>query len=179
MKSRGSLFHIAKRKELPGWKAWGIRAVSLILALIVCAVVTTLLTGLNPLSVFSTMIDGAFGTSRRIWILMQNVAILLCISLAVTPAFRMRFWNIGAEGQVLISGLAAASCMILFPNLPNWLLILIMCAASIAAGAVWAMIPAFFNSLAMAPVELPSSSVTITSLSGRIRPKTSFPTPQR
>jgi len=145
MKSRGSLFHIAKRKELPGWKAWGIRAVSLILALIVCAVVTTLLTGLNPLSVFSTMIDGAFGTSRRIWILMQNVAILLCISLAVTPAFRMRFWNIGAEGQVLISGLAAASCMILFPNLPNWLLILIMCAASIAAGAVWAMIPAFFK----------------------------------
>ena len=147
MKSRRSFFHIAKRKddELPGWKAWGIRAISLILALLVCAVVTTLLTGLNPVSVFTTMIDGAFGTSRRIWILMQNVAILLCISLAVTPAFRMRFWNIGAEGQVLISGLAAASCMILFPNLPNWLLILIMCAASVAAGAVWAMIPAFFK----------------------------------
>lgn len=54
---------------------------------------------------------------------MQNVALLLCIALAVTPAFKMRFWNIGAEGQVLIGGLAAAACMITLGNkLPGWLL---------------------------------------------------------
>ena len=55
---------------------------------------------------------GAFGTARKTWITFQNVAILLLISLALTPAFRMRFWNIGGEGQVLIGGLAAAACMI-------------------------------------------------------------------
>ena len=90
------------------------------------------------------MSAGAFGTTRKICILLHNIAILLCISLALTPAFKMRFWNIGGEGQVLIGGLATAACMIcLGDKLPNWLLICTMVAASIAAGAIWALIPAF------------------------------------
>ena len=140
------LVHISKRKALPWYGAWGIRAIAILLALAVCAVVTTLTTGLNPLAVYGTMFQGAFGTARRTWILLQNLAILLCISLAVTPAFRMRFWNIGAEGQVLIGGLATASCMILLGDkLPNWLLIAVMICAAVAAGAVWAMVPAIFK----------------------------------
>ena len=71
---------------------------------------------------------------------------LLGISLAVTPAFKMRFWNIGAEGQVLIGCLATAACMIcLGDKLPNGLLILIMIVAAIAAGALWGFLPAFFK----------------------------------
>ena len=58
------------------------------------------------------MIEGSFGTSRKIWITLQKTAMLLCIALAVTPAFKMRFWNIGAEGQVLVGALATAGCMI-------------------------------------------------------------------
>lgn len=140
------LFHITKRKELPWYKAWGVRAAAIVLALLVCAVVTTLFTGENPLDVFKTMFDGAFGTMRKIWTLLQNLAILLCISLAVTPAFKMRFWNIGGEGQVLIGGLATAACMICLGGvLPNWLLIIVMVFASILAGAVWALIPAIFK----------------------------------
>ncbi len=58
------------------------------------------------------------------WVLLQNVAMLLCVSLAVTPAFRMRCWNLGGEGQALIGGLAAAACMILLAGkLPNWAVI--------------------------------------------------------
>ncbi len=140
---RNPLFHISKRKTLPWYSSWGIRAAAIILALVVCGVVTTLATGLNPLSVYATMFDGALGTSRRIWTLIQNLAILLCISLAVTPAFKMRFWNIGAEGQVLIGSLAAAACMItLGGKMPNGLLIIVMAASAIAAGAFWAMLPA-------------------------------------
>ena len=140
------LFHIVKRKALPWYHAWGIRGAAIVLALIVCGIVTAMATGLNPLAVYGTMIDGAFGTTRRVWILLQNLAILLCISLAVTPAFRMRFWNIGAEGQVLIGGLATAACMILLGGkLPNGLLIVIMILAAVAAGAIWAMIPAIFK----------------------------------
>ncbi|MBR1496527.1 MAG: ABC transporter permease [Oscillospiraceae bacterium] len=141
-----ALFHISKRRELPWYSAWGIRGAAIVLALVVCAIVTALATGLNPLAVYGTMFQGAFGTTRRVWILLQNLAILLCISLAVTPAFKMRFWNIGAEGQVLIGGLATAACMILLGGkLPNGLLILIMLLAAVAAGAVWAMIPAIFK----------------------------------
>ncbi len=140
------LFHIVKREGLPWHTATLVRLCSVIAALIVCAIVTMALTGENPIKVYATMIDGAFGTSRRVWNLLQSLAMLLCVSLAVTPAFKMRFWNIGAEGQVLIGGLATTACMILLGNrLPNGLLIVTMIAASIIAGAVWALIPAIFK----------------------------------
>ena len=145
-KVREPLFHIVKRDTLPWYQAWGIRAIAIVLALLLCALITTLCTHLNPLKVFGTMFSGAFGSPRKIWILGQNLAILLCISLAVTPAFKMRFWNIGAEGQVLAGGLAAAACMIcLGDKVPNGLLIVLIVIAGIAAGAVWAVIPAIFK----------------------------------
>ena len=145
-KNHVPLIHISKRKALPWYRAWAIRGAAILLALVACALVTMLLTGENPLSIYATMLQGAFGTPRKLWILGQDIAILLCISLAVTPAFKMRFWNIGGEGQVLIGGLATAACMIYLGDmLPNWLLILVMVAASIAAGAIWAVIPAIFK----------------------------------
>lgn len=145
-KNHEPLFHIAKRDSLPVYKSWAIRGMAIVAALIVAGVITMLLTGENPLNVYATMVKGAFGTSRRIWSLLQGLAMLLCVSLAVTPAFKMRFWNIGAEGQVLIGGLATAACMItLDDKLPNALLIVVMIVASIAAGAIWALIPAFFK----------------------------------
>lgn len=140
------LFHITKRPAIPMWKSWTIRIIAVVFALIVSAVVTVLLTGENPLSVYGTMIDGAVGTERRIWGLLQSTAMLLCVSLAVTPAFKMKFWNIGAEGQVLVGGLATAACMILFGNsVPSFLLFPMMIVSSILAGAIWAVIPAVFR----------------------------------
>ena len=140
------LFHIVKRDGVVWWAAWLIRIASVAAALIVCALVTVLLTGENPIKVYATMIDGAIGTERRIWSLLQGIAMLLCVSLGVTPAFKMRFWNIGAEGQVLIGGMATAACMILFGSkMPSWLLLPVIIVASIVAGAVWALIPALFK----------------------------------
>ncbi|MBQ3941162.1 MAG: ABC transporter permease [Oscillospiraceae bacterium] len=145
-KTKEPLFHIAKRDSIVWWRAWLIRAAAVAAALIVSGLVAFLLTGENPVRLYATMLNGAFGTSRRIWGLAQNLAMLLCVSVAVTPAFKMRFWNIGAEGQVLIGGLATAACMIfLGGRLPNALLLLVMAAVSAAAGAVWALIPAFFR----------------------------------
>ena len=145
-KQRTPLFHIVKRKSLPWYQAWAIRAAAIVLALVVCAVVTTLLTGENPLQIYATIFRGAFGTPRKIWVLLQNIAILLCVSLAVTPAFRMRFWNVGGEGQLLMGGLATAACMIcLGDKLPNGLLILLMVISAAAAGGIWGVIPAIFK----------------------------------
>lgn len=140
------LFHIAKREALPFWLSWLIRIGAVAAALIACAAVTVLLTGENPIQVYATMIDGAIGTERRIWSLLQNTAMLLCISLAVTPAFKMKFWNIGAEGQVLMGGMATAACMILFGDkLSSPLLMIVMVVTSVLAGAIWGFIPAFFK----------------------------------
>ena len=140
------LFHLSKRKELPWFAAWGIRIAAIVLALVVCGFVTTAMTGENPIAIYKTMWDGAFSTSRRIWNLLQNLSLLLCVSLAVTPAFRMKFWNVGGEGQVLMGGLATAACMILLGDkVPNYVLIPIMTVAALAAGGIWGAIPAFFK----------------------------------
>jgi simple sugar transport system permease protein len=144
--NKNPLFHIVKRGSIPWYKSWGIRAIAILLALVVCGLVTTITTGENPIAVYIAMFNGAFGTARKSWITLQNVAILLCISLAVTPAFRMRFWNIGAEGQTLAGCLACAACMILLADkVPSWLLIVLMVVTSILAGAIWGFIPAFFK----------------------------------
>lgn len=146
VKVKDPLFHVVKRIGMPSWQSWLVRIASVVAALIICGVITVLLTGENPLEVYATIIKGAIGTERRIWSLIQNTAMLLCVSLAVTPAFKMKFWNIGAEGQVLIGGLATVYVMLNFGNkLPNWLLIIVMLAVSVLCGAIWAVIPAVFK----------------------------------
>ncbi len=145
-KTRTPRFHIVKRGELPRFRGIIVRVVAIITALLVSAVIITLLTGKTPIEVYASMIKGVFGSALRRWNLLQNMAILLCISLAVTPAFKMKFWNCGAEGQVLVGGLAAATVMLfLGGTMPYWLLVVVMTVTSILAGMLWALIPAVFQ----------------------------------
>ncbi|MCQ2432100.1 MAG: ABC transporter permease, partial [Clostridia bacterium] len=138
---------IIKRGIVPQKKAWTIRLIGLVCALILCAVLIFAITKLNPIAVYQTMFKGAFGTPRRSWQTIREMMMLLCISLGLAPAFMMRFWNIGAEGQVLVGGIATAACMIyLGGKLPSAVLFLVMIIASVAAGALWGFIPAFFKS---------------------------------
>ena len=144
--SREPLIQLSKRPAIPFTKSMLIRVAAVAIALVVCSVVIVLLSGYNPVQVFSAMIDGTFGASRKTWYTFQNLAMLLCISLAVTPAFKMKFWNIGAEGQALVGGLATAAVMIYYGNtLPSYLLIPLMFIASVAAGMIWGIIPAVFK----------------------------------
>lgn len=139
-------FHIVKREPMVWYKAVLVRAIAIIASLIVSAVVIMMLTSKNPIQIYSSMISGAFGSSLRIWSLFQNVAILLCIALALTPAFKMKFWNCGGEGQVLVSGLATTAVMMFLGDaLPYPVLIIVMLAASVLAGIIWAVIPAIFK----------------------------------
>ncbi len=141
-----SAFHISKRDDMPKVKAVAVRAISILIALLVCAVVIVLLSKQNPIKVFGVMFEGSFGTSRRLLKLCQNIAMLLCISLAVTPAFKMKFWNIGAEGQTLVGCLVSAIMMLYFgQTMPLWILLPLMLIVSILAGVIWGIIPAFFK----------------------------------
>lgn len=140
------LLHITKRKELSMTHKWAIRIGAILAALIVCAIVTTALTGLNPFSVFGAMFYGAVGTERKVWILLKELAMLLTVALALTPAFKMKFWNLGGEGQILIGAWATALCMIYMGDMiPSGLLVIVCFGAAVIAGAVWALIPAFFK----------------------------------
>ena len=140
------LFHISKRDAMPWKKAWAIRAIAILSAMVFMGLVSILLTKENPFEIYATIFKGNFAYSGRIWTMLYNTAILLCFALALTPAFRMRFWNIGAEGQVLAGALAVVLCMLfLGDKIPNALLLLVMLVAGLGVGALWALIPAFFK----------------------------------
>ena len=144
--AREPFITITKRAAMPVKNALLVRVIAILAALVLCGILTILVTGDNPLSIYATMFRATFGSANQAWMTFQNVAVLLCISLAVTPAFRMRFWNTGAEGQVLIGGLATAACMFfLGGKMPEWTLMIVMAVAAVAAGALWGFIPAFFK----------------------------------
>ena len=110
---REPLVHLTKRASTSPARAWAIRAIAIVLGLLVCGIVAFLLIEKlqqNPGKIgdfYYTFIRGSFSTNRKLWKFLKNTAILLCISLALTPAFRMRFWNIGGEGQTLPGVLGA------------------------------------------------------------------------
>ena len=123
-----------------------VRIVAILLALVVDAIFIYGVTGLNPLAVYGVMFEGTFATVTRFSWAMRDLVTLLCIGIALAPAFKMKFWNIGAEGQVLMGGLATALVMVYCGNtLPTPVLFLVMFLTSVAAGAVWGFVPAFFK----------------------------------
>lgn len=144
-KQREPLFHIVKRDVTNKKTPFIVRGVAVLIAFVFITILTILLVDTNPIEFISLLFSGSFGTFKRILNLLQKLAILLCISLALAPAFKMRFWNIGAEGQVLIGGLACAACMICLGDIPDALLIPIMAISAIVAGAIWGIIPAIFK----------------------------------
>ena len=149
---REPLFHLSKRAAIPQWKAWLIRILAVALGLVVCGLVAYLLSdrlrsGKKALEDFYyCFIKGSFGSNRKMWKFFKSAAILQCISLAVTPSFRMRFWNTGAEGQTLMGIWGAIAVAFYFGGkVPEWTLLVMMFAAALICGMVWAVIPAIFK----------------------------------
>lgn len=144
---REPLFHISKRTDVPKWLAWVIRAGAVVVALLIGAIITGGLTGGSGFGLFfKDLFLGVFGTPRRILNFFQNTAMMLIIALALAPAFKMKFWNIGAEGQVLMGGLGCVVCIqYLGGKIPEGALIFIMFLVSMAFGVGWTVIPAIFK----------------------------------
>ena len=145
------LIRIAKRAERSNREKLVLRLLSVLLA--ICAGgIFILILGKNPFLYYSKMAAGAFigkNPKNPMMPFRETIKImipLLISSLGITLAFKMKFWNIGAEGQALMGGFATAACMILFGDkLPSYLLFPVMIITSIVAGAIWAFIPAFFK----------------------------------
>ncbi len=146
------LFHLAKRAAISPVRAWLIRLAAIALGLIACGAAAFILIeklNQNPGKIgdfYYCFIKGAFSTNRKLWKFMKNLAVLQCISLAVTPAFRMRFWNIGAEGQTLMGVLGAITMAFYFGGqVPEWVLLVMMFVGALVYAGVWALIPALFK----------------------------------
>lgn len=145
-KAKEPFVRIVKRDGTTVGRRIYVRAASIILALIIDAVFIFAVTGLNPLAVYGVMFNGTFMNSVRFSWALRDLVTLLCIGIALAPAFKMRFWNIGAEGQVLMGGLATALVMVKCgQSMSTPLLFLTMFVTSVAAGALWGFIPAFFK----------------------------------
>lgn len=149
---REPLFHIVKRDDLAWWQAWLIRIAAIVIAILLVGFISMFLTKGSFAEIYEIMFKGVFGrlfeggSTTMLWKFLQETAILLCLALAVTPAFKMKFWNCGAEGQALMGGLASMICMIeLGDKLPYPVLIGVVFLTSMLAGALWGVIPAIFK----------------------------------
>lgn len=139
------LIRLAKRDAMPAWQLWCIRGSSFIAAILIGSLIF-LLMGNNPITAYGTIITGSLGKKTAIRQTIKIAIPLLGTALAIAPCFKMRFWNIGAEGQIT-AGAMAASYFALFwyDKLPPPLLLLVMGAAGAVAGGLWGLIPAFFK----------------------------------
>jgi len=120
---------------------WWTPAASIALALLVCAVFIAA-NGMNPITVYRKMLDGAFGSAYGInETLVKAIPLLLC-GLGVSIAYRIAVWNIGAEGQFLAGAMAATAVTIYMPGLQNGWAIALMIVAGVVAGGVWGLFTA-------------------------------------
>jgi len=144
-KTKEPLIRLAKREALAPGKTWMIRIGSILLALVLGALVIGAI-GVNPLSAYGTILSGALGKKTAIRQTVKIAVPLLGCALAIAPCFKMRFWNIGAEGQITAGAIAASYFALYWVDvLPSGVLLVVMCVAGAVAGGIWALIPAFFK----------------------------------
>jgi ABC-type uncharacterized transport system permease subunit len=138
------LIRVAVRAEVPFGKNL-ILSLFALLASIVAGGLFLLALGQNPFVMYATIVNGAFRSSIAIKATVKIAIPLLITSIGITPAFEMKFWNIGAEGQIIMGAIFASYFALFFDNLPHGILLLIMLAAGMVGGGIWALIPAYFK----------------------------------
>ncbi len=144
--ARAPLIRLAKRGGVMNpKKALAIRAASIVLALILGSI-PIMLTGNNPFQSYGVIIKGSVSNAIYLKQTIKIAVPLLVCSLAIAPCFKMRFWNIGAEGQITFGATCAAAIAIWFQkSLPSYVIIPLMFLVAVAGGALWAFIPGFFK----------------------------------
>lgn len=145
MNKKEPLIRLAKRDDIGTVKAWIIRIASILVALILFGILI-LAVGFDPVSVYAAMFNGALGSSLNIQQTIKIMIPLLGAALAIAPAFKMKFWNIGVEGQVTVGGIFATFFALNFQNVwPSWVLLPVMCIAAAIGGGLWGLLPAAFR----------------------------------
>ena len=142
--SREPLLRVVKRAEKPTRQIMLLRAEALVFAL-VAGGVFILLIGYNPFEIYGTILSGAFRSKMAIQATVKVMIPLLISSLGVTLAFKMKFWNIGAEGQIIAGAICASYFALYHSSWNHVLLVTVMFLAGIVGGGLWGLIPALFR----------------------------------
>jgi general nucleoside transport system permease protein len=139
------LARIVKRSDISSVRAWSIRIAAILLSLM-CGGLLIAALGHNPFAVYRDMVTGSISTKTALTATAKIAIPLLGAALSIAPAFKMKFWNIGAEGQIM-AGAVAASYFALFQyqSMSRPVLLICMFIAAAAAGGFWAFIPAVFK----------------------------------
>ena len=138
------MFRVIKRTDLTKKQSISFRLLAILGALLTTGIFILLL-GFNPLEVYMSMLDGSFGSMYRFKEAIILTIPLVVTSLGISVAFRMKFWNIGAEGQIIMGGIFATFFALYFDHLPHILLLLLMFIAGVIGGGIWGLIPAYFK----------------------------------
>ena len=138
------MFQIIKRSEITTLKKTINMLIAIFLALVTVAIFLAIL-GYNPLSVYASMLDGAFGSNYRIKQTIVNTIPLVITSLGILIAFKMKFWNIGAEGQILIGGFCGGYFAYNFAYWPKPILLLVMLIAGFIGGGLWGLLAGYLK----------------------------------
>ena len=145
MNKKEPLLRLAKRDDLGTGVSWAIRIASILVALLIFAVLI-IAVGYDPISVYVAMIGGALGDGLAIQQTIKIMIPLLGAALAIAPAFKMKFWNIGVEGQITMGAIFATYFALTFKDSwPAWLMLPVMCIAGAIGGGLWGLIPAVFR----------------------------------
>lgn len=142
---KAPLVRLSKRDYIDPKKAMAIRVGSIVVALILSSI-PIMLTGVNPITAYSVMIQGSLGKSYYIQDTVKKAIPLLICAIGIAPCFKMGFWNIGAEGQLTFGAICASFFAINFgAKLPSAVILPIMAIAAAIGGAIWGFIPGFFK----------------------------------
>lgn len=135
---------IVKRKPLPSWTKIAIPVASVIMTLIISAIPIRL-AGANLWSAYRALFYGALGTRFNILETLVKTSPYLLTGLAVAFAFRAKFWNIGAEGQLLAGAIVATWIAVNINSLPISIMLPLVLVAGFIAGGLWAIVPALLK----------------------------------
>ena len=136
-------FHIVKRENCPFWKKCCFYLAAVVLALLLGAVLLAAI-GVNPVAYYSRMFTmGTIGNkiAYKVWInYLKDFVPLAMTSVALSLAFKMRFWNIGGEGQFILGAIAAAFVAFkMGPTMPSFVTLLLMCVAAMLVAGLYGL----------------------------------------
>ena len=145
MTEKVPLIRLAKREDMARSRIWLIRLLAFALALILGGLVFVI-AGADPITAYSTMVAGSLGKVTGIRQVVKVAVPLLGTALALAQCFAMRYWNIGAEGQITMGAMMASFFALKMVNaMPSPVLLIVMGISAALMGALWAGIPAFFK----------------------------------
>jgi len=144
-KAKEPLMRTVKRAERSKIDTMKLRIIAFVLALFAGGVFI-LLIGYNPFELYGTIISGAFRSEMAIQATIKFMIPLLISSLGITLAFIMKFWNIGAEGQIIMGAIFSSYFALFHSDWPHLLLLVVMFIAGFVGGGLWGLIPAYFKS---------------------------------